>query len=211
MKIKTKHKLSRIIIYCLWLFFFINGVIDLFYKPYTSILWFSLVVILIFLYLKFNKIPIYAHLLLAVYMIPNLLGEDIFELFYKISFYDKILHFFSAIIIGWFIYEISKNKIKNKLVLIIFCTSISLSLALIWEIIEYAFDNIFNSVMQGVYLDWQNHFFIGIEARQTMDKLKDTMIDLISGIGGAAAFALGYYFYSRKKMLKINNRKGKIK
>ena len=199
MESRPNHKIAEILIYASWLFILFVAVYDLFITPYKSILWFSLLAILVFAYRKFSYVSVYIHLLFAAFWIPNILGEELFKFFYITTYYDKILHLVNPIIISSFVYHIVKHKIEDKRILIMLCVFSALSFGILWEIIEYGFDNIFGSVMQGVYLLGGNEEFFGIVSRQAQDKFTDTMQDMTYETLGVFIFAVGYYLWYRIK------------
>jgi len=197
----------KILIYIIWVFLLFVGVYDLFIVPYRSLIWFGSLFFLCFFYFKLKQIPKHIYLLLSLIVLLNVFGELFFEFYYTGNcanppnctslFYDKLLHFFNPIVICSFIYFLMKPKIINKKILVLFAVSITLSLGMIWEIIEYGFDRAFGTIMQGVFVtDKTQHLFA---TGMTIDRMSDTIFDLISNLAGCLVFWVINIFYKNKK------------
>ncbi len=207
---KNADNLFKIFTYLIWLFLFFVGVFDLFFSPYRSIIWFGSLFVLLFFYFKFDHIPKYAHFLLGLIAVLNVFGELFFEWYYvsrgcsgvycTSQYYDKILHFFNPIPICVFVYFLSKPRIKDKYVLILFSAFATISLSVGWEIVEYAFDNFFGAFMQGVYQVQGDHFF---GAGLIIDRNTDTILDLSLNVGGVIFFILFNILYNKREDLRF--------
>lgn len=186
----------------------ISIIIDIFtHAYYRALIWAVFFLIFIALFKK-SKIPPIAHFSLSLLLLLSILGE---YLFYNLfPFFDKIVHFLSPIILCVLVFNLAKDKIKNKTFLILFCIASIIALSVIWEITEYSFDNLVDSKMQGVYLA-EGKFF-GLYERQyepVQTEIDDTMSDLIYNCLGSLVFGLAYFFKNRKK-LKIIKRKSLV-
>lgn len=108
-------------------------------------------------------------------------------LYHSFNGYDKIVHTISGIVTSFLgIYIIFKfKKSDNNIFNFVFVISISLSVALLWEVIEFSIDNIFNTDVQWVIKTGVN----------------DTMTDMICALLGTLMFNLCYIFE------QVNNKK----
>jgi len=192
-------KLENILIYLAWTVILIFVITHLFNMTVSSIIWSVWLAFLIFLYHKFDDVPAYMHLLIAIIIISNIIGETTLSFFYSFVGYDKVLHLINPIIISVFVYHAVKRKIKTKTLLVLFCVFATLSFGAFWEISEYFKNIVFGSVSQGVY----------IAGKEIVSPLDDTMRDMTYNLAGTIIFALGYYFYNKRRMLKTNNKQNK--
>lgn len=98
-------------------------------------------------------------------------------------------------------YMANRLKTDFKWKLLITVTSV-ISLLVLLEIGEYLFDQFLGLNWQGVYI----RDVTGLQKYNLiLDKIDDTMIDLILGIGGCLLFAAGKngcFFYNKKRKLK---------
>lgn len=130
----------------------------------------------------------------TIYIIFVFLAQvlgSVVGLYHKFNGYDKIVHLISGIVSSFLgLYIIYKtNKSDNKIFNIIFIISITLSVALLWEVIEFSIDNIFNTDVQWVATTGVN----------------DTMTDMICALLGTLIFNICYVFEeSNNKKLIIN-------
>lgn len=165
-------KLEKKITYGLYIFLFLNVIYDFIFsngdKLYRISLVFLSVIILqlafkVTLLKNYKKlyIPILIFIFFATYL-ARVLN------FYRFNSYDKFLHFFSGILIGYiglviydsFFYE--KENIRGRF---IFAIIFGIALAGVWEIWEFSCDSLFSMNLQ--------------------KSVEDTMLDIICGsIGG---------------------------
>lgn len=128
--------------------------------------------------------------------LAHFLGS-IINLYQYIWWFDLFAHFISGIltlVVGKFILEeIEKTKITSKLIHFIYLIGFVAFVAVIWEIIEYSGDVIFN-------MNLQHNLETGVV---------DTMEDMIIAMtGGLLSYC--YLYMKPKKMInnkKINNQK----
>jgi len=188
---KKDEQAIKILIYLVWIFLFVVGIIET--KIYYSIS--SL--LLAFAYFHFKKVPKYVHLLLALTVVLGMLGEIFLMLYYHHLYYDKILHVVNPIIGCLFVYYLIKDKFRDKRLIIAFCAFAVISFALGWEIFEYGYDNLFGGTMQGVSVLEAGYGNSEI-FRQIVSPVDDTMVDMILTFAGTIVFALG--FWLKKKV-----------
>lgn len=126
------------------------------------------------------------------------LGE-IHDFYYRFEWWDNMLHCISGSVFGiigfMFVYFLNKTHIKKTklspffVALFAFCFSISIGV--LWEIIEFSGDRLFGLNMQKFRMAGE-------------DGLVDTMTDLIvDTLGALIVTVIGYiYMKDEKKMLK---------
>ena len=104
----------------------------------------------------------------------------IVDLYSKIYWYDKLVHFLSGIVTAFAgIYFLVKNKANKNIVFnILFIISFSMLIASIWEVFEYLSSCYFN-------VDPQKVLLTGVS---------DTMGDIIVALLGSLLVSIGYYF-----------------
>ena len=123
-------------------------------------------------------------------------GLMLSPLYFIYSQYDKILHLVLPIMLSAIVFHmVSKLKLKLKWNLTFVFFIIMGSLAL-FEIGEYLLDMFFDLKLQGVFLrDIQ-----GLQKFDVLlDKIDDTMIDLVLGFVGALTYAFFKIFTNRLK------------
>jgi len=141
-----------------------------------------------------------------VYILTILVFGILLSTFYwSYPNYDKILHLIMPILGSIMIFFlVNKLKIKFQWKLLITFTAV-LSILVLLEIGEYLFDMFLDFKLQGVYL----RDISGLEKYNlVLDRIDDTMIDLMLGIAGAAIFSIGKsicYFYNKRYCKKIKN------
>jgi len=180
------------------------AIYDIFHQPIRIIIWIGALILLMLIYFKSKKFPVQYNLLISAIAILNLLGELIFEFFYKVSFYDKLLHFIVPALLFPLVYYFVKKRITDKKMLILFCICAVLALAVLWEIFEFGIDANSNLLMQGVYLKQGEGFFWLEERLQLQDKNVDTMYDLIFNLLGSLAAGFVYSIYKKKRKKSKN-------
>jgi len=136
------------------------------------------------------KLPPEVKLIFLIFICAALWFGNIHGYYEKFWWWDIMLHFFSATglgIIGFALIFllVSKSKIKTSyFILGIFSFSFALSLGAVWEIFEFAIDNIFGLNMQ-------------------RSGLFDTMGDLIVDATGALLASVVGYLYIKFHKKKI--------
>jgi len=109
------------------------------------------------------------YILYLIFIFCTIILGDEFDFYYKISHWDSIMHFFSGFITSLLALSIIDNKLKG-IYKIIFCISFSLAIGSVWEICEFAFDNLLNrNAMRTLGK-------CGLDA--VSDSIKDLVLDL---------------------------------
>ena len=141
-----------------------------------------------------------------VYILTILVFGILLSTFYwSYPNYDKILHLIMPILGSIMIFFlVNKLKIKFQWKLLITFTAVLSILALL-EIGEYLFDIFLDLKAQGVYI----RDISGLEKYNlVLDRIDDTMIDLMLGTAGAIIFSIGKtlcYFYNKRYCKKLKN------
>lgn len=154
------------------------------------------------------EIPESMEILFIIFCIGSLLIGEIVG-FYRInSWWDGVMHFMSGSLIAIFSFSLTnllnKNikiyQILNPFFMVLFAFCFALTLAVIWEIIEFTIDSITQSDMQRYKDSLTGVPFIGQEA------LRDTMYDFILGGLGALIVCIIEFFnlkYAKRVDLMI--------
>lgn len=128
----------------------------------------------------------------TIFIILSILIGTLFGVYGEIIWWDTFLHFTSGILLSFFalmVLAIMKNKnpkLKYSLTLIILFTMLfAITMGTVWEIMEFASDNIFGMNAQ--------------RAKGVDYGVLDTMVDTIANTIGAIITNLGIYFFFRKK------------
>lgn len=118
-------------------------------------------------------------------------------LYYVYPNYDKVQHFIEPILICSIIFHtISKLHLPLKWK-IVFTVFVVLGILGLFEIGEYALDQLFDLKLQGVYLR-DTHGFDKLNLLQ--EKNDDTMIDLIFGSLGSVGYGIIMFISNRKHL-----------
>ena len=122
------------------------------------------------------NIPDYYYTLGVVVIYPTIVGEFFFEFYYKILYYDKILHLviplYLVVVVDFFLGKEVRFR-KMFIVLIV------LGISGLWEMFEFMVDSISGTnIMQGVFINMKE-LTGGFE-----DTMKDTFFVLIGAIIG---------------------------
>jgi hypothetical protein len=120
------------------------------------------------------------------------------DFYYKIWWWDSLLHFFSGIALGlagflilYVFYKKGKFKASPKTIML-FAFCFALSLGALWEIFEFSVDATLEYNMQKARnLETE-------ESCNTWLGVRDTMIDLILDATGALIASILGYFYLKK-------------
>ena len=158
---------------------------------------FSAISVLLVFYLADHLFTIHFRLRHYFYILfIAIAGFMLSPLYFIYPNYDKILHFVQPLMFSSVVfYMVSKLDLKLKWKLITTFFIVTSCLAL-FEIGEYVLDLAFDFKLQGVYL-WD---IKGINKFQLlMDRIDDTMVDLIIGNIAAGIYWFSTYLYLRKK------------
>lgn len=135
------------------------------------------------------QIPKLAPIIFYLFVFLSIYLGTFVDLYNKTVYWDFIIHFLSAFLLGFasmfFVYQILKNRTKNlnKFLIFIFVFVFSFACGAIWEVYEFLFDITLNLNMQK-YLDINGVNLIGQNA------ILDTMLDIISNFFGAIISAI---------------------
>ncbi|HIZ55174.1 MAG TPA: hypothetical protein H9671_03085 [Firmicutes bacterium] len=195
MKEKTFQKLNYI-----WIaIFLILGLSVGIYNIFCSTPYY---IMLAFASIAFLAIPPLAYKVFKLQAVPSLtfmvytfsfLAFTIGMVFngYKLLlFYDKFVHTLSGVFFGligigcyYLLKPVKKIESMDYKMVTYFCISFALSIAVIWEIYEYAI-----------------HFILGTDPQHVLDTgVNDTMQDMIVCLIGALLLCIPIYLFYRKK------------
>lgn len=109
--------------------------------------------------------------LIAIYL--AIAGEFFFEFYYKIEYYDKILHLTIPVYLIMVINFFLKKNVRFRTLFVVLTV---LGLSSLWEMLEFVVDNLSKTtVMQGVFIDM----------KELTGGLTDTMKDMILAFIGS--------------------------
>ena len=152
-------------------------------------------------------IPAIFQIIILLFIFASMYLGEIHNFFYRIHWWDSMLHSISAIILGYIgfllIYALNKDKnIHIKLspfFIALFTFCFALAVGVIWEIFEFGADAIFGYIMQKARnLEEVYGYF------DTRLGVLDTMRDFIVNTIGALIVSVIGYYYSKKKLVKDN-------
>jgi hypothetical protein len=133
-------------------------------------------------------------------------GIMLSPLFYISTYYDKILHLLSPILLSILTFHLVDRIEGITFQMKLFITfSVLISLITLFEIGEFTLDKLFDLKLQGVYL----RDISGVnKLNLIMDRNDDTMIDLILGITSGIIFTISksLIFVDKKILKKINKK-----
>ena len=187
-----KNKYILAISYFLKITVIIALLIAIYYKDITNIFLSSLLIFLSILPSLIQKnykfiLPEEVEFIILLFLYSSIFLGEFGDFYEKYWWWDLILHTISGIILGFFgfliIYTLNKSKKINlnltPIFIALFTFSFAITLGVMWEIIEFSLDSIFNLNMQ-------------------KSGLIDTMWDLIVDSIGAFIIAIISYFYVKK-------------
>ncbi|MGI6759650.1 MAG: hypothetical protein ACOX40_07715 [Bacilli bacterium] len=146
------------------------------------------------------EIPDFMEIIFIAFCICHFALGEIGNFFYKFKWWDSMLHTLSGSMVAILGFSIINSINANRndqmnlspIMIAIFVVCFSLSIGVIWEILEFAIDGAFNSNMQRFRDTVTGDDLIGRAA------LVDTMKDLILDFIGAAVIAVVGYISIRK-------------
>jgi CDP-diglyceride synthetase len=133
------------------------------------------------------RIPAEFQLLTVVFVFATLFMGEVLDYYNRLPWWDTALHGFSGLLMGVFgfllVYVINENRFVEMTLrpgfVAFFAFLFSLSVGTLWEIFEFAVDQLFDQNMQ-------------------KDGLNDTMWDLIFDAVGAGAISVFGWWYLRR-------------
>ena len=146
-------------------------------------------------------IPDIMEVMYFIFLFAAIYLGEVRNFYFKIPYWDTILHFFSAIMLGAFGFVIVNflnniEKLHMKLTpffVALFAFCFAITSGTIWEIYEFAADGILGTNMQK-FITADGIVLVGREA------LRDTMKDLIvDAIGAFIVSTIGYFHLHRLK------------
>lgn len=121
----------------------------------------------------------------TIMLMGHFIGGNMLYLYSNSLYYDAFLHFMNSALLGVVIYNLLKKnvKTKNKFVMSILVVACVLLVGILWEIVEWTSDALWNSNMQRYNYSSGPHAgepFVGRMA--LMDTMKDICLDIFGGI-----------------------------
>lgn len=136
--------------------------------------------------------PLEFELLLNVFIYASIFLGEIQGYYTRFWWWDSVLHFSSGLVLGmvgflimYALYQSGRLR-THPFILSLFAFCFALSLGALWEIFEFAMDQLFGTTMQKPMLG-------------DSSGLTDTMFDLILDALGALVVSVSGYFYVRHK------------
>lgn len=135
-------------------------------------------------------IPDFIYIIFIFFCLAHFFCGEILGFFVKIKWWDSVLHTFSGMIIALLSFSLinllNKNSNGFKLNIVfaaIFAFSLTITIGVLWEIIEFTTDSCFGTNMQRAYVSTMNGRGVALVGQSA---LADTMKDLILDSIGAA-------------------------
>lgn len=144
---------------------------------------------------RFNNVVFLA---IEIYLIFAGLVGSVLNVYYLTSWYDIVIHILMGYLVAmcgiFVISRLGDYKKYNIVLVALFCVCFSLAIEVLWEIFEWAADNLFGQTMQGEKLPGMNQPLVG-----------DTMLDLVCNTTGAVVFFFHFVLGKTiKRSLGIN-------
>ncbi len=155
-------------------------------------------------------IPDFVYFMFIMFCLAHFLCGEILGFFVKVKWWDSALHTFSGMLIALLSFSLinllnkdTNSKVKLSLpFVIIFAFSVTITIGVLWEILEFAFDGLFGLNMQRAYvstMSGRGEPLVGTEA------LLDTMKDLILDSIGALVVCIICAVFVIKKRVRIED------
>lgn len=154
-------------------------------------------------------VPDFVYIFFIIFCLAHFLCGEILGFFVKFKWWDSLLHTFSGMFIALLSFSLinllNKNAGDFKLNIgfsILFAFCLTVTIGVVWEIIEYAIDAWFDTNMQRAYvstLSGRGEAFVGTDA------LKDTMKDLMLDSLGGGIVCIICAIFAYKKHIKIED------
>ena len=153
------------------------------------------------------EIPDVVYLILVLFMSAHFLMGEILGFYATVSWWDSVLHTFSGVLLTFlsfalisFMSSLKHNGFKlNIYFSALFAFSLTITIGVFWEIIEFASDSLFNSNMQRAYESLvdagRGAPLLGQEA--LLDTMKDLILD---ATGSALTCGFCVILYKTKKI-----------
>jgi len=156
-------------------------------------------------------IPDLFYIIFILFCLAHFLCGEILGFFARFGWWDSLLHTFSGMLITLLSFSVINllNKANGKdfklslafSVLFAFC--IAVTIGVVWEVVEFAMDNMFGLNMQRAYVSTLS----GERGAPLMgmDALRDTMKDLILDALGALIVCISCSIFVIKKGLTVDS------
>ena len=146
-------------------------------------------------------IPSFMNILYMVFLFCSICLGEFGNFYYRIPYWDNILHFMSAVMIAALAFSVINSFFENKIegihpmFVMIFTICFAVTIEVIWEFYEFGVDYFLGMTMQK-FITEDGTLLIGQAA------LFDTMIDLVVGFAGSVlASFIGYMSLTKKNIL----------
>lgn len=155
------------------------------------------------------QVPNIIQIMYLVFLFLSIFLGEVSNFYYHVPVWDRILHFFSAGMlgsVGFFLVDIWIGLDKKQVqispgIVSFFAFCFAMTAGAIWEIYEYASDGLIGTNMQK-YISYEQEVLVGREV------LFDTMGDLlVNTLGALVAVLIGYIYLRRQVKSGINNKK----
>ncbi len=155
-------------------------------------------------------IPDFIYFIFIIFCLAHFFCGEILGFYVKVPWWDSALHTFSGMLIALLSFSLinllnksNENGFHLNLVFtILFAFSLSLTVGVLWEIIEFASDGITGSNMQRAYVSTMSGRGEGLVGTAAiMDTMKDLILDAI----GAAIVCTICSIFVVKKKVKIED------
>ncbi|MBQ8425888.1 MAG: hypothetical protein IJX17_07750 [Clostridia bacterium] len=140
------------------------------------------------------EIPNWLYILLLLYASAHFLLGEIFNFYAKTTWWDSFLHTFSGALISFLSISLisilndtthKKDLHLNIFFICIFALSVSITIGVLWEFIEYASDTFFGTNMQRAYestIDGNSKGLPFIGRAALADTMKDLLLDTVGSL-----------------------------
>ena len=146
-------------------------------------------------------IPSFMNILFIVFLFCSICLGEFGNFYYRLSNWDNILHFMSAVMIAALAFSVINSFFENKIegihpmFVMIFTICFAMTIEVVWEFYEFGVDYFLGMTMQK-FVTEDGTLLIGQAA------LADTMVDLIVGFAGSVLASLvGYLSLTKKNIL----------
>lgn len=148
------------------------------------------------------SIPAPFQIVTLLFIFASMYLGEIHDFYNRYKWWDTLLHGSSAVILGYtgflLIYALNKDKKMHvrlsPFFMALFSFCFALAVGALWEIFEFAVDEIFGANMQKA-----KNLELMYGSFDTRLGVLDTMLDLIVDTIGALAVSIAGYFHAKKK------------
>ena len=154
-------------------------------------------------------IPDFIYIIFILFCVAHFFCGEILGFFVKIKWWDSLLHTFSGMIIALLSFSLinllNKNSNGFKLNIwfaAIFAMSLTISVGVLWEIVEYASDAWLNTNIQRAYVSTMSGRGVALAGQEA---LADTMKDLILDSIGASIMCIICIIAVYKKKINVED------